>query len=131
MADYTHSYPLAKGASVNNARLFCANLSATAASIGRVSLPTQAGSVVKDAQFEFITNGSETLTITGSYNGGTNDSGNLQPIDASTGLPAASATLAEGVYIIPHSWNFQSYEFTGSSTSDVKTIAFSALLLPK
>lgn len=131
MADYSHDYPLIKGNSNSNARLFTANLSATAAAVGRVSLPSQAAAFVKDATFEYISNGSETVSMTGSYNGGTNDSSALSPINAATGLPVTSTNLAEGVYIIPHTWNFQSYEFTGSSTSDVKTIAFAALLIPK
>ena len=131
MADYTHDYPLVKGASNSNARLFTANLSATAAAVGRVSIPNQAGCTIKDAKFEYISNGSETVSLTGSYNGGTNDSSALSPIDAATGLPVTSTNLAEGVYLLPKTWNFQSYEFTGSSTSDVKTIAFAALLIPK
>lgn len=131
MADYTHDYPLVTGASNSNARLFTSNLSDTAAALGRVSLPSQAAAVVKDAKFEYISNGAETVSLTGSYNGGTNDSAALNPISAATGLPVTSTNLAEGVYIIPHTWNYQSYEFTGSGAVDVKTIAFSALLIPK
>jgi len=131
MADYSASYPLVNGASNSNARLFTQNLSATAASVGRITLPSQASAFVKDLKFEYITNGSETITITGSYNGGTNGSANLVPIDASTGLLAASATLSEGSYIIPKTWNFQSYEITGSGTSDVKTVAWAGILIPK
>ena len=131
MADYKSDYPLVNGASNSNARLFTQNLSATAASVGRITLPSQASAFVKDLKFEYITNGSETITITGSYNGGTNGSANLVPIDASTGLLAASATLSEGSYIIPKTWNFQSYEITGSGTSDVKTVAWAGILIPK
>lgn len=131
MADLSHSYPLMQGASKGYAQLFTANLSATAAAVGRVTLPNQAGCFIKDAKFEYISNGSETVSLTGSYNGGTNDSAALSPIDAATGLPVTSTNLAEGTYIIPRTWNFQSYEFTGSSTTDVKTIAFAALVAPK
>jgi hypothetical protein len=38
---------------------------------------------------------------------------------------------AEGSYIIPKTWNFQSYEITGSGTSDVKTVAWAGILIPK
>lgn len=131
MADLSHAYPLLTGNSTNYDQLFTSNLSATAAAVGRVTLPNQAGCFIKDAKFEYITNGTETVSMTGSYDGGTNDSAALKPIDATTGLPAASTDLAEGVYIIPRTWNFQSYEFTGSSTSDVKTIAFAATVVPK
>jgi len=64
-------------------------------------------------------------------NDGTNYSAALIPFDVATGLPAADATLSEGKYLIPKNWSFSHYKFTGSSTSDVKTIAFAALLTKK
>jgi hypothetical protein len=131
MASNSQDYPLISGASNSGAKLFTQNLSATAAAVGRVTLPNQRGGYVSQAEFEYISNGSETVSLTGSYNGGTNDSAALLPFDAATGLPAASTNLAEGIYILPKTWNFQSYEFTGSSTSDVKTIAFAAVMVPK
>lgn len=131
MADLSHAYPLLQGASKGYAQLFTSNKSATAAAVGTVILPNSAGSFVKDAKFEYISNGSETMTISGSYDG-TNFQNNLVPIITATGLPSTVPTaLVEAAYTLPRTWNFTHYKFIGSSTVDVKTIAFAALVVPK
>ena len=130
MADHSHSYPLITGAGNNNVRLFTSNKSATAAAVGTVILTNYGGCEFKDIVFEYITNGTETIELTGSVDG-TNFSAALVPFDVATGLLAADATLSEGSYIIPSTWNFSHYKFTGSSTSDVKTIAFAATVYPR
>jgi hypothetical protein len=122
MADLTRRYPAPV--------LYTYNKSATAAAVGEAIFPSIHGYDVLEAKFEYITNGAETLELTGS-NDGTNYSAALVPFDVATGLPAADATLSEGKYLIPKNWSFSHYKFTGSSTSDVKTVAFAALLTKK
>ena len=122
MADYSKRYPAPV--------LYTYNKSATAASVGEAIISNAHGYHVAEAKFEYITNGSETLELTGSYNG-VDYGAALAPFDVATGLPAADTTLSEGKYLIPKTWNYSHYKFTGSSTSDVKTVAFAALLLPK
>jgi hypothetical protein len=129
MADHSHS-PLLTNASKGAIQLFTSNKSATATAVGTVILPDMAGCYCKDAVFEYITNGTETVQVFGSYDG-TNFSSALVPFDVATGLPAANAVLEEGAYILPRTWNFNHYKFTGSSTSDIKTIAFAAVIVPK
>jgi hypothetical protein len=122
MADLSKRYPAPV--------LFTYNKSATAAAVGEVIIPNVHGYHVAEAKFELITNGSETFELTGS-NDGTNYSAALIPFDVATGKVAADSTLSEGKYLIPKTWSFSHYKFTGSSTVDVKTFAFAALILPK
>lgn len=122
MADLSKRYPAPV--------LFTYNKSATAAAVGEVVIPNHHGYHVVEAKFELITNGAETFQLTAS-NDGTNYTAALLPFDVATGLIAADTTLSEGKYTIPKNWSFSHYKFTGSSTVDVKTFAFAALLLPK
>lgn len=109
----------------------------TPANFGTVDLPRSASSLVsKNALHTLVISGLtvETFAVTGSTDG-TNFSAALIPLDytPSTGKGgyAAAATLGNGTYKFPATWNFSSYNFTKSSTTELATVAFAAVTMAK
>lgn len=96
-------------------------LTGTAAALGTVSGLRNAKRVI----FKIVTSGTETVSVTGLINTVTSVStgSKIRAYNLNTGALAASSDMDDGDYLIDNLC-FDSLTFTGSSTSDTKTVTY-------
>lgn len=94
-------------------------LTGTAAALGSVTNLGQAKRII----FKIVTSGTETVSVTGLLDGTTYTGSKLRAINLNTGAVHSSADMDDGDYLIDN-LAFDQLKFTGSSTSDTKTVVY-------
>lgn len=93
-------------------------LTGTAAALGSATSLGNAKRIV----FKIVTSGTETVSVTGLISG-TTYTDKLRAINLNTGAVHSTADMDDGSYMIDN-LAFEQLKFTGSSTSDTKTVTY-------